>query len=405
MTHEEKTIKSEMIYEGRILNLRIDTVELPDRKYSKREIIEHSNAVAIVPIKDNKIFFVKQYRKAIEQILLEIPAGLLEVNESPKEGALREMQEEIGNTDLMVGNFETTSTPIRELSGFPMFNTPKETITNLKNSGLDILTTANNHCIDTGAVGIEDTINALDENSISHTGTWKKGERDYLIEEINGIKIGILAYTQRFNGLESLLREDEKTMINPIDEEIVKKDIDYLKGEKVDFIMVFPHWGEEYTTSPNEFQKNLAHKMIDWGADIDLGSHPHALQPIEVIEKDGAKKYIVYSLGNYISGQQEKYMGTSNTEAGLFVNLEIEKDFIEKKKYVKNFEVDPTWVREVKNDEGKAVLEVTFMKDFLEGEKLRDTASEENLKKVSKLSNNSKVILESMGYDTKIPQM
>ena len=112
MTHEEKTIKSEMIYEGRILNLRIDTVELPDRKYSKREIIEHSNAVAIVPIKDNKIFFVKQYRKAIEQVLLEIPAGLLEVNESPKEGALREVQEEIGYaSDSMEFLFNSYSSP------------------------------------------------------------------------------------------------------------------------------------------------------------------------------------------------------------------------------------------------------------------------------------------------------
>ncbi|HHX68255.1 MAG: NUDIX hydrolase [Miniphocaeibacter sp.] len=96
MTYEENTIKSEMVYEGRILNLRIDTVELPNRKYSKREIVEHNNAVAIIAIKDNRIFFIKQYRKAVNKVLLEIPAGLIDANESPREAALRELQEEIG---------------------------------------------------------------------------------------------------------------------------------------------------------------------------------------------------------------------------------------------------------------------------------------------------------------------
>lgn len=96
MSYKENTIKSEMIYEGRILNLRVDTVELHDRKYSKREIVEHSNAVAIIAIKDNRVFFVKQYRIAIDQVMLEIPAGLIDPNEVPREAALRELQEEIG---------------------------------------------------------------------------------------------------------------------------------------------------------------------------------------------------------------------------------------------------------------------------------------------------------------------
>ncbi len=112
--------------------------------------------------------------------------------------------------NLMIGNYETTCSSKREMSDYPMFNTPEESIIDLKSAGFDVLTTANNHCLDSGAAGIEDTIDALDRNEIKHTGTWKKDERDYLIEEVNGIKIGILAYTQRFNGLESLLREDEK---------------------------------------------------------------------------------------------------------------------------------------------------------------------------------------------------
>ena len=99
MLYEEKTMKSERIFEGKILNLRVDTVELPNKKYSKREIIEHSGGVAIVAVTDeDEIVLVKQYRKAIEDFLLELPAGKLEYEEDPLECAKRELKEETGYT-------------------------------------------------------------------------------------------------------------------------------------------------------------------------------------------------------------------------------------------------------------------------------------------------------------------
>ncbi len=97
MIFEEKTMKSDKIYEGKLLNLRVDTVEIPDKKYSKREIVEHPGGVAVIPVaSDNSIILVKQYRKAIERFLLEIPAGKLELNEEPRETAIRELKEETG---------------------------------------------------------------------------------------------------------------------------------------------------------------------------------------------------------------------------------------------------------------------------------------------------------------------
>jgi ADP-ribose pyrophosphatase len=90
-------IKTEKIYTGKIINLRVDTSIYEDKTTKKTEIVEHRGAVLIIPLtSDNKIIFIKQYRKATDQILIELPAGTLEVNEIPQKTAIRELQEEIG---------------------------------------------------------------------------------------------------------------------------------------------------------------------------------------------------------------------------------------------------------------------------------------------------------------------
>ncbi|MBM7584428.1 ADP-ribose pyrophosphatase [Bacillus pakistanensis] len=94
---EEKTIKSETLYEGKIIHLQLDDVELPNGKTSKRELIKHPGAVAVIALKDDgKIIMVEQYRKALERSIVEIPAGKLEPGEEPEKTALRELEEETG---------------------------------------------------------------------------------------------------------------------------------------------------------------------------------------------------------------------------------------------------------------------------------------------------------------------
>lgn len=99
MVLEEKTIKSDKIFTGKIVSLKVDTVEIPGQGYSKREIVEHGGAVGIVAVTDEgKVVLVNQFRKPIEHALVEIPAGKLEIGENPKECAIRELQEETGYT-------------------------------------------------------------------------------------------------------------------------------------------------------------------------------------------------------------------------------------------------------------------------------------------------------------------
>ncbi|MHA6259586.1 NUDIX domain-containing protein [Sporosarcina sp. CAU 1771] len=95
--YEEKTIKSEMIYQGKIIDLRVDDVELPDGKLAKRELVKHPGAVAIIPItSEGKLILVRQYRKALERELIEIPAGKIDFGEEPERTAKRELEEETG---------------------------------------------------------------------------------------------------------------------------------------------------------------------------------------------------------------------------------------------------------------------------------------------------------------------
>lgn len=96
MDYSETTIKSENIYEGKIINLRVDSVELPNRKYSKREVVIHGDVAAIIGIKDNKLVMLKHFRKPVEDVLIEIPAGCVEKGETPIETAKREFEEETG---------------------------------------------------------------------------------------------------------------------------------------------------------------------------------------------------------------------------------------------------------------------------------------------------------------------
>ncbi|PAV29561.1 ADP-ribose pyrophosphatase [Virgibacillus profundi] len=96
---EEKTIKSEKIYNGKMIQLQVDDVTLPNGKTAKRELIKHPGAVAVIPItKDNKIVFVEQFRKPLEKSIIEIPAGKLEEGEEPEVTAIRELEEETGYT-------------------------------------------------------------------------------------------------------------------------------------------------------------------------------------------------------------------------------------------------------------------------------------------------------------------
>lgn len=230
------------------------------------------------------------------------------------------------NADITVGNLETTfAGKERGYSSYPTFNTPEVLGQNLKDIGLDVLCTANNHSLDKGYSGLESTIKKLDELGLDHTGTYSSEEssKNHLIKDVNGIKIGFLAYTYGTNGIPVPSGKDY--CINLISDDKILSDLASIKTLEPDVIAVFMHWGQEYVQKPTAEQERLANLLFENGADIIIGSHPHVLEKMEkrtVTLPDGTTKdgFVIYSLGNFISGQVKAY-----TKQSIILNLKITK--------------------------------------------------------------------------------
>jgi poly-gamma-glutamate capsule biosynthesis protein CapA/YwtB (metallophosphatase superfamily) len=231
------------------------------------------------------------------------------------------------DADITIGNLETTfAGSSRGYTGYPTFNAPEVLGQNLKDMGVDVLTTANNHCMDKGNSGLVSTLDYLDKYEISHTGTARSEEEQdsILIKDVNGIKIAFLSYTYGTNGI--TIPSDKPFSVNLIDKELIKKHIASAKEQNVDVICVSMHWGLEYKLKPNSTQTELADFLFKNGVDIILGSHPHVLEPMEkrtITLEDGTTKdgFVIYSLGNFVSGQIY-----ANTKSTVILDIQITKN-------------------------------------------------------------------------------
>ncbi|MFR9275708.1 CapA family protein [Finegoldia magna] len=251
----------------------------------------------------------------------------------------------VGKSDLSIVNLETTiAKDESDMSGYPEFATHENVIKALKDTGFDVVSTANNHAYDRRLKGIDRTIDVIEKYGLKRTGTFKENEStNPLIVDVNGIKVGFFSYTQMLNGFEnSMLNSGRDTAVNLINMEKIKKDVDYLKQNHADVIMCYLHWGEEYSDYPNAYQKNTFKKLSDMGVDLVIGSHPHTIQKSDVIENNGKKSYCVYSMGNLVSDQRESYGQYYGVEIGVYSDIKIEK--IGDKTTVKSFENKPYYV-------------------------------------------------------------
>jgi len=229
-----------------------------------------------------------------------------------------EVKSYLERADLVIGNLETTiaGEANRGYTGYPEFNSPESLLPALKRAGFDVVSTANNHSLDRREAGVIATLDKLDEYGLLYSGTARsEDERNQpVIVDRNGIRVAVLSYTYGTNGIP--IPTGKNYLVNVIDEQLMKDDIARVRDE-VDFVIVCMHYGHEYHRLPNSQQVSVSDFLVENGADIVLGSHPHVLQPAKW--KDNA--FIIYSMGNFVSGQRGDYK-----DNGVIVYLQLNID-------------------------------------------------------------------------------
>ncbi|MFC4388142.1 CapA family protein [Gracilibacillus marinus] len=194
------------------------------------------------------------------------------------------------------------------LSSYPSFNSPEELADNFQEVGVDIVTMANNHTLDRGEIAIQNAIAHYEKIDMPYTGSYKSPadrEKVRVIETAEGIKVGFLSYTYGTNGIPVPSGKDY--LVNLIDKEQIEEDVKVAR-ESADVIILSYHFGNEYERLPNDNQQELAQFASDLGVEVVIGHHPHVVQPVEWLEgKNGQKTLVAYSLGNFLSGQEQLY--------------------------------------------------------------------------------------------------
>ncbi len=211
--------------------------------------------------------------------------------------------------DLVVGNLETMIFPeapyrTEKYVSEQNFhcNGPVEFLDAIRKAGVDMLTNANNHDLDTGAVGIGETIDYVEQFGFIHTGTFKSDKKRYEIVNVNGIRTGIIAFaTEHNNKAGNLTKEGADFLLNDYSREKAELLIRQAREDGAEIVFVCIHWGKENKTVHNDAQTEIAKELIELGYDCIIGSHPHVLQPFTMLEHAGRSVPVFYSMGNFVS--------------------------------------------------------------------------------------------------------
>lgn len=278
------------------------------------------------------------------------------------------LSEYVNAADFAVANLETTLAGSgRAYSGYPLFNCPDEIVDGARNGGFDMLLTGNNHSYDTGEAGFFRTIETVRSHGLENLGTMLNGdEPKYVIQDINGIRVGMLCYTYQgipenavsgrvyLNGI--MLHKGAENVVNtfipnnpePFYAE-VEGYIQQMRAEGAEALVIFMHWGVEYTTTPVAHQTQIAQRLCDLGIDVIVGGHPHVVEPIALLSSTvdpDHKTVCLYSMGNAVSNQRANVMKSQpsgHTEDGVWFTMTFCK-YSDGTVYLEDVNLIPCWV-------------------------------------------------------------
>jgi poly-gamma-glutamate capsule biosynthesis protein CapA/YwtB (metallophosphatase superfamily) len=258
----------------------------------------------------------------------------------------REVQPILSQGDWVIANLETPLAGAEaKYTDYPLFNAPDNIADDMKNAGFNIISTANNHSLDRGEIGVLNTLKNLQKRDLITLGTYNSAEdkNKVLIVEKNKIKMALFSYTYGTNGIP--LPQGKDYLVSLINEQKMIEDIKKAQAENVDIITIILHQGSEYQRLPNDEQKNLVKNLVNQGADLILGSHPHVVQPYEIFEikeENGKirKAVAIYSMGNFIAYQIGNYK-----DLGVIFKVKFKKSFPSEEIEITEVEAIPTYIQ------------------------------------------------------------
>ena len=260
------------------------------------------------PIGDAEFIFVGD-------IMLSRHIGEIMAKHQDYNFPFQKIKADLTGADLMFGNLESPiSDGGRSAGHLYSFRADPSAVIGLKDAGFNVLSVANNHAFDYGLEAFSDTLHNLKNAGLAYTGGGKNFQEAHqgAYQEINGIKVTILAYTDLLPKSEAA--SENKAGFAYLDEAQMIKDIRAAK-EKSDLVIVSFHWGREYETESNSRQKKIAAEAVKAGASLIIGHHPHVVQ--EIGEIDGVS--VAYSLGNFIFDQNF----SPETKKGKLLKVEV----------------------------------------------------------------------------------
>lgn len=216
--------------------------------------------------------------------------------------------------DLTIGNLETTicsTSPYTgeqyKVDGKYHCNAPVEFLDAVAQAGFDFLALANNHNLDSGYQGVLETLYHIDKRMMMHTGLFRpEEEKRYCVVDVNGIRIGLLAYSTWYNRNQNRFTAQGRQLLNEYDPKKAAADIQAARASGAEFVLVYMHWGvdAEYKSTPSKSMRRMAQEVADGGADYIIGSHTHSLQPYETVTSSSGKKVpCIFSLGNFVTSE------------------------------------------------------------------------------------------------------
>jgi len=222
------------------------------------------------------------------------------------------------NADLRVVNLESPISSLGEnIGSIYSFRADPRSVSGLSFAGINVVTLANNHSGDYGSLALSDSMEILSKENIGVVGAGVDETRAHtpLFYEINGIKIAFLGYTPLAPFW--LTKTNASPAVANLDEEKVKEDISLARSQGAEVVVVLIHFGDEYDTKQSMTQEILARDLIDAGATIIIGHHPHVVQDVENYHGG----LIAYSLGNFVFDQNF----SEDTRRGLLLKVTVSK--------------------------------------------------------------------------------